>query len=174
MVQWSEVIRSWKTVFGRLSYAALAVIVAVVFYMLNVVVVNWGNVSVLRESSGLVQALWLLSLGFPGVVSGETFGTVLVLAALTGMLVSLLVAKTRLIQGWDGKKQGFLAGVGLFLGLFVPGCAACGVGLLAALGLGGALLALPFQGTEIAVVAIGVMGYAVVKVSEGFASCRVR
>ncbi|MAE49284.1 hypothetical protein CMI48_00500 [Candidatus Pacearchaeota archaeon] len=171
MVNWSEVLKSWKTVFGRPGYIVLAVAVALVFYVLNVVLVNWGNLGVVTESAGFVRALWLLSLGFSGVVSGSTFWTVVILGVLTGVLVSLLVAKTRIMQA-SGKKDGVLAGIGLFLGLFVPGCAACGVGLLAALGLGGVLLALPFQGTEIAVVAI-LVGYVVVRVSEGFGSCKI-
>jgi hypothetical protein len=174
MVNWQEVGRAWKTVFGRAGYVLLAALTALVFYVLNVLIVNWGNVAVLGEGAGFLRALWLLSLGFSGAVSGLTFWTVIILGVLTGVLVSLLVAKTRFMQRRDGKKQGILAGIGLFLSLFVPGCAACGVGLLAALGLGGALLALPFQGTEIAVVAIVVMGYVVVRVSEGFGSCEIR
>ena len=68
-----------------------------------------------------------------------------------------------------------LSGIGLFLGAFAPGCAACGVGLAAALGLGAGFLSfLPYKGLELSIIAIIILGYAIIKTTNSMYTCKIK
>ncbi len=72
------------------------------------------------------------------------------------------------------KKTSVLGGLGIFLAVFVPGCAVCGIGLVSVLGLGaGVLYALPFKGLEISILSILILTFAIFKITKNFYSCKI-
>ena len=66
--------------------------------------------------------------------------------------------------------------VGAFLGVAAPVCASCGIGMLSLIGLGGALIFLPFQGLEIGLLSIALLSYSVITLGSNVNSynkCKV-
>ena len=165
----SDVFRIWKLVFSEWRYSVLALIIALSFYLLNAVIAQWKNLS----SVGFVN-LDILFTGFYFLVTRTSFVGVIILSILTGMLVSLIFFKYRRVTvKVDNKKYGILSSAGIFLSLFVPGCAACGIGLIAVFGLTSSLATLPFKGTEISFLAIILMVIALYIVSKNLLSCKL-
>lgn len=73
-----------------------------------------------------------------------------VYAVLTGIALTNMIAQLRMLQ------MGSLANIGGILpGLLAAGCASCGPGLFALLGFTGAITFIPFQGTVLRLVGLG-------------------
>jgi len=158
------ILKVWKDVFGNWRYFLLFVLVALGFYTLNVLITNWSNISVFYSTLGFGGAVTYLRDSFSSFLVTLPLRSVMfivILSLFTGMLVSLLVYRHKNVTLAGGKKLGFFATIGVLLGVAVPGCAGCGVGLIAALGLGSSL-------------AVGVLGYSVYKVSKGFYKCEIK
>jgi len=171
------ILKVWKDVFGNWRYFLLFVLVAVGFYTLNVLITNWSNISVFYSTLGFAGAVSYLKNSFSGFLGSlplRSIVFIVILSVFTGMLVTLLVYRHRRVTMATRQKLGFFATIGVFLGVAVPGCAGCGIGLVAALGLGSSLAVLPFQGTEITVLAVGILGYSVYKISKGVYKCEIR
>ncbi len=62
--------------------------------------------------------------------------------------------------------------VGAVLGMATPVCAPCGIGLLSMIGLGGVLTYLPFQGTELGIMSIGLLTYSIVHIGGDIEECK--
>src|SRR3989344_2080973 len=88
------------------------------------------------------------------------------------MLFSLIFYKLAVLNGRGDKKIGLISSIGIILGAFAPGCAACGIGLASVLGLGGAFLAaFPLEGLEFSIIAIIMLSIAIFKTSNS--SCNI-
>ncbi len=171
-----QILSVWKTVFKNWRYSFLVVIIALTFYILNVAIVNVENLISFYNSLGFIAMmnfLLIASLGFGSLVTKFSLYTIFAISIMTGMLISLILYKFKFVKSLDSKKAGFFSGVGLFLGVLVPGCATCGIGLAAVLGLGASLAVLPFDGAEISLLALGVIGFSIFKVSKDFYKCKI-
>lgn len=73
-----------------------------------------------------------------------------VYALLTGIALTNMVAQLRMLQVGSISSIG-----GIIPGLFAAGCASCGPGLFALVGLTGAMSAIPFQGIVLRLAGIG-------------------
>tara|TARA_Y100000310_G_C20694141_1_gene824276 strand:+ start:2418 stop:2981 length:564 start_codon:yes stop_codon:yes gene_type:complete len=178
MVQNLESVFSvWKKIFSRPRYLILGVIVAFLFYEFNVLINGWQTLSSFYGTLGFFGILKLfmkMSIGFGETISTFSFVSLLIISAMFGMLFSILAFKVVSRGSKGNKKVGFLAGIGVFLGALVPGCAACGIGLASLLGLGaGVLTFLPYDGLEISLFAIAILGFVIVKVSKDVRECSV-
>jgi ABC-type antimicrobial peptide transport system permease subunit len=172
-----NLIRNWKLVFGNWKYFFLAFFVAVMFYSLNVLISSFGNLISFYSSLGLLgtgKFFITMFIGFYKTVEFHSFVSLLVISILFGMLFSLLAYKVKVVKSSGEKRIGFFATIGLFLGVLAPGCAACGIGLLSALGLGSAFLTfLPFDGLELSVIAIVILVVVVYKTSDQLTVCKI-
>jgi uncharacterized membrane protein len=85
-------------------------------------------------------------------------------------VVVLITFKVRALSGvaLTGTKT---ATLGALFGLAAPACAACGLGLLSLLGIGGAVAYLPFQGTEVAILSVALLAFAVFHLNKSMVSC---
>lgn len=95
-------------------------------------------------------------------------------AILTGANLMLLLQKIANLKA-SGKIH-LVVGGSTFLGIVGSGCAACGLPLLALFGLTGSALYLPFQGREIAYIALGLLifsTYLMIKSEQDAKVCRV-
>jgi len=91
------------------------------------------------------------------------------------MFFSLIMYKVRVVKETGGRRLGFFASVGLFIGVLAPGCAACGIGLLSLLGLSAAFLTfLPYDGLELSIFAVGIMAIVIFKMSDNLTICKIR
>ena len=174
----NHVFNSWRIVFEKKRYAALSVVIALVFYLANVLLTNAGNLSSLYPSLGFfgtAKAFFFMSLGFYNLIAWHSFISLIIISLLLGMLFSLLLFKTNYLKDSSSKKFGVFGSVGIFLGVLAPGCAACGIGLLSVLGIGAATIAfLPFDGLEFSILAIGIMSFSIYKVSKKLTTCEIK
>ncbi len=169
-----ENLNFWKRVFGNFKYLLLAIIIAILFYALNVFIANYKTLINFYPSLGLlgtIKFFFTLMFGFYNLILFSSFISLIIISLLLGILFSLIFYKLNFLKG-DGKKLGFISGLGAFLGAFAPGCAACGIGLASVLGLSGAFLTLlPFKGLELSILAIVILGIAIFKTSND--SCKI-
>ena len=166
MSYWKNVFVVWDRIFRNFRYVVLALVVAFVFYMLNGLILNFRNIGTFVEVFGfweMLNIMFYLSLNFYENVMVWGAVWTFILSLLAGMLVSLLVYRTQMLN-FEGR-GGLLGGIGVFFGAAAPGCAVCGVGLAGIFGLGSALAVLPFKGHEIIVLAVVLVSFSVVKIS---------
>ena len=164
-----ELLSVWKNVFGNWKYITLAAVIGLVFYSINVLIANFSLIIYFYKENGLIQMFKFFSnlfLGFKETILFSSFIILISISVLLGILFSLIAYRTIIIKNVAGE-IGILATAGIFLGILVPGCAACGIGLLSLFGVSAAVLTfLPFKGLEISFLAIGILGFSIFKISK--------
>src|SRR3989344_7241688 len=168
--------KNLKNVFIKPGYIILTLIIALLFYELNVIIANWSTISSFLSISGLAITLKILptlSYGFKEIITKSSFITLVIVSLLFGMLFSLVVYKTKMNISTE-KKIGIFSAIGIFLGLLAPGCAACGFGLATTLGLSTAFVTFfPYKGLELSIIAILILGYSIIKTSNNLEHCNI-
>ena len=164
----------WKKIFGNWRYSAIALGIFLVFYSFNVLISSYKNLASFYSSQGLFKSITffkILSLGFYSTIKLHSFVSLLIVGALIGVLSSLMIYKIKNSNS-SNKKTGLLASTGAFLAAFAPGCTACGIGLASLLGIGGATLSLlPYEGLELSILAILILGFAVKRTTKDLTEC---
>ena len=113
-----------------------------------------------------IKFFFVLFFGFKETIIYSSFVSLVTISVLLGILFSLITYKTVMIKK-SSNGIGVLGTTGIFLGILAPGCAACGIGILSALGFGAAVLTfLPFNGLEISFLAIWILLFSVAKISK--------
>ncbi len=164
-----EVIYVWKKVFGNFKYVLMLLIFGFVFYLINGIigsVQNAFSVYDLLGFSGTIKFLLISSFRFVERITTVSAVGVLLLSFLFGALVSLLVYRFKNIDRKTRESLGFAGSLGVLLGVAAPGCVACGVGVLSLVGLTSSLAVLPFKGNEIIILAVVLVGFAVVNITR--------
>lgn len=175
MVRLKELLLVWKMIFKNRRYTFLGVLIAIIFYELNVLIPNFKTL--FAVSNGPINTLYifyLMSFNFVNTIKLHSFISLIIISILLGMLFSIIVYKTKVIRSSSrNKKTGAIATTGIFLGLIAPGCAACGIGILSALGLGTAVITfLPYDGLELSILSILILGFAMFSISKGLLECK--
>lgn len=159
----------WKEVFGKPKYIIIALLLAILFYFLNVSILNMEYLRYTFGNSGLYSMLLsLIDYSFSIGKTIEWFSVIslIIISLLFGVLFSLISYKTNTTKETYGK-VGFFATIGIFLGFLAPGCAACGVGLVSLFGISAATLSiLPFNGFEVSILSIILLGYSTYSISK--------
>lgn len=173
------IIRGLKETFSRPRYGIYALLIALGFYLANVAIGNVRNLQTvygLTGVSGTVKMLGIFVVSFANTMPRFMYAAMITLSVLTGILMSLLLYRYHVTTFASGASSGFLTGAGIFLGIVAPGCASCGLGIIALLGLSSSVAFLPFQGNEIALGAIGLLTFSTMMLSaqigKGF-TCRL-
>lgn len=173
-----QIFITWKKVFTNWKYLTATLIIALVFYSINVLISNWKSLIEFYSTLGLfntIKFFFTLFLGFKETILFYSFVSLVIISILLGMLFSLIGYKIYVGKGSDGKKIGFFGGVGIFLATFAPGCAACGVGLASVLGISaGALSFLPYDGLELSIASIGILGFTIVNITKNMYVCKLK
>ena len=172
----NQMLETWRKTFGNWKYLALTLFIAILFYSLNVLILNWKSLMAFYPSFGFLGSLkffFTLALGFKDLIKFHSFISLIIISILFGILLSLIIYKSKLgIK--PGKKVGIFGGIGVFLGALIPGCTACGVGLVSVLGLGAGFLAfLPYDGLELSILAIFILGFAIIKITKEMHVCKI-
>lgn len=87
----------------------------------------------------------------------------ILISFLFGVAVAFFVYQMRLKNPKSGSAEGVLGGA---FGAIATGCPVCGAWLISALGIGGGLVAFPFQGLELKALAIVFLGWSVYSGSQ--------
>ena len=159
----------WKKVFSNWKYITLTIIIALVFYSLNVFIKSYDSLSSLYSQIGLLGSIKLFFtffIGFRSTTFLSVFISIILISVLLGILFGLIAYKTKMIKSISGK-TGFFATTGIFLGVLAPGCAACGIGLLSLFGISAATLTfLPYNGLELSALSSTILLVLVFKITK--------
>ena len=163
-----------KRVFSNIRYIFLAMIIAILFYALNVLIANYKTITSFYLSLGFlgtIKFFFILMFGFYNLILLSSFISLVIISILLGMLFSLISYKIISLKNFD-KKYGFIPSLGVLLGALAPGCAACGIGLASTLGLSAVFLTfLPLKGLELSFLSILLLIIAIFKTSNN--SCKI-
>ena len=175
MVKLKEVLNVWKTVFSRLRYIIFLIAGFLIFYLLNVFLININNIKSVYgalDFSGFMTFLLSLILEFKNTVIFSSFVSVVIVGILFGFLFSLIMFKIN--SNIAKSSSGFIGGLGVFLGVLAPGCAACGIGVVSALGLSAGFLSVfPYEGLELSFLAMVILAFAIFKTSKDLTRCDI-
>ncbi|MEX2017427.1 MAG: hypothetical protein WD876_03055 [Candidatus Pacearchaeota archaeon] len=169
--------KTWKDVFGKWQYLLLGLFIAVLFYLFNVFIAGWRSLIGFYSVNGFVKTVnffFVLFFGFRSTLTSASFVSMVVISLLLGMLFSMLIYKTYFHMKFNNKNLGAFGVFGAFLAVFIPGCAACGVGVASVLGLSaGALAFLPYDGIELSILAVIILGVTIFITTKNLYSCKV-
>ena len=174
-MKWKQIFSTWKKVFSNWKYLTAIIVIALLFYSINVLVSSWNSLTGFYSTLGFFQTIkffFILFIGFRETIMFHSFISLIIISILFGMLFSLVRYKVKIGQGTDGKKIGLFGGIGLFLAAFAPGCATCGVGLVSVLGISAGVLSfLPYGGFELSIASIGILGFTIVTITKNMYVC---
>ena len=177
-MEWKQIFSTLKKVFTNWKYLVFTIIIALTFYSANVLVSSWNSLIGFYSIFGFFGAInffLTLFIGFKETIMFHSFFSLIAISILFGVLFSLVGYKVSIGYGSDGKKIGLFGGAGLFLAAFAPGCAACGVGLASVLGISaGALSFLPYDGFELSIASIGILGFTIITVTKNMYVCKLK
>lgn len=156
-----------KTIFSQPKNIILATTFAALMYLLNAMIVQWANLHLIK-----VLGISLFLEGFYYAVGKPLFYGSVVVSLLTGILLSMLVYRSRL-NAQKKENLSLISSIAVFLGLLAPGCVSCGIGLAAAIGIGASLATLPFHGLEVSAVATILLIYSINRTAVSFIECIV-
>jgi hypothetical protein len=163
-------------VFRQWQYLLLTILIIGVFYALNALVSQWSTLAGTFDLLGVQGALQLvfnLVIGYSETIDPLLHGGLIVTAILLGILFSLVLYKIRIVGTVSGK-HGTVSAIGVLFGIVAPSCAACGIGILSALGFSViALHALPFKGFELSLLSILILIGAIASVSRNLTNCKL-
>lgn len=163
-------INLWKMMFSQSKNIITFIIVMIIFYILNATMA----VSVrFAYMDNIFDFISLYTKGFYQTIGVFGFSLTILVSLLTAFLFTLLLFRATVTKSGMNKKLSFWGYLGLFFGFFVSGCPTCGLGLLAIFGLGASVLALPFGGKEISVIAIIVLVWIINAISNKILFCEV-
>jgi len=154
-------------VLKKRKYFFISLAVAIVFYAINIFLANFRDLTTIIKNQGffyMLKVFPLFVITYKDFFTYKFFIGLIVLSLLFGILISLISYKTKMLKDFSGKR-GFLTSTGIFLGIIAPGCSACGVGFISAIGFGSAIIAfLPWKGFELILVAIFLLSFSVYKI----------
>lgn len=173
-------LKGFKEVFSKPFYILVALSGMLLFYLLEVIISDFSDLRIIANGPGSFDSLRLLFsyfIGYPSTLDHYAVFSILFLSILFGSYLTMAIYKTGQVNKM-GSSRSFLGYFGVFFGILTPGCAACGLGLASLLGIGGALVALPFDGREISMIAFVLLGYAnfsiAKKINQNTCSIRIK
>lgn len=163
------------TVLAKGKYFILFIVVASIFFLFNLLVQNLS----LLKTSITHYSLNTTFVLFSSILKGSFLLLplhsrilLLLISLLVGIVVMLIIFKIAAAkkQALAGTKA---ATLGALVGLAVPACAACGIGLLSIIGLGSVLLYLPWKGIEISVLSVFLLSVSAYQLNNSLKECNV-
>lgn len=144
------------TVIRKPHYTIGMILIAAVFFILNLLIPNAKTLFTISMRSSLQQTVaFITALLIGGIQSMTTLSLIIliIISLLVGIVIMLIIfrMKTWRAAAFTESKASYF---GTLLGLAAPGCASCGIGVLSAIGLTSSLVYLPFKGVEIGVISI--------------------
>ncbi|MBI2565285.1 hypothetical protein HYV79_04880 [Candidatus Woesearchaeota archaeon] len=159
-----------KTVYSEAIAWIISIIVAILVFSVNVLSTNFY----LLLKNLNIQLFTYLMIGVTQSMSISSIVLLSTISALTGILASLLIYKIKSIQNISNGFYSVGSG-GALLGLLVPSCSACGIGLLSVLGYSSLLAFLPFRGLEIGVLGVGLLVVSIISLSNKIVEgCKIK
>jgi hypothetical protein len=167
-------LKSIKKILSKKNYFLIATITALTFFSLNIFLKNFKLIESMISKLSLKEYINLIfSLFIGGIKENALHSTLIMIliSILLGITISLMHFKLK--SNNSIKKNISKSGTaGAILGATVPVCAPCGLGLLSLIGLGGVLTYLPYQGTELGFLSIGLLSYSILHMGKDLSDCK--
>ncbi|MBI2314448.1 hypothetical protein HYU93_00085 [Candidatus Daviesbacteria bacterium] len=167
-----------QTIFTK-KFIILSLVLAFIYLILSVYLMNFTLVKLTITGSYPMGYKFNLLVNLLGGMLTAMTGTGLLILILTAILAGInlvLLSKRILILKFSGKLH-WVAGGSSLLGIAGSGCAACGLPVIALLGLSGSIAYLPFGGSEISVISLALLSislYFLLKSYNKELSCKVQ
>jgi hypothetical protein len=161
----SQALTAIRLVFSQKKYLAIAIITSLAIFLFNIYVTNYKLLLELGLNFKILASLLvgtIQSLAWYAQISTVT------LSVLTGITLAMLSFKAKVAGASVKDGSGIL---GTIFGVLMPGCASCGIGVLAILGFSSALLALPLAGLEFAILGVAILGATILYTSKQIVEC---
>lgn len=155
--------KGFKEAYSKPFYIFLALAGMLLFYLIEVIISDFADLRAIANGNGSLTTLYYYFAGYPSTLDSYSVFFLFGITFLFGSYISLATYKTSQIKT---EKFSLFGSIGLFFGFLAPGCAACGIGLASVLGIGGAIVSLPFGGKEISALAFVLLGYANFRVAS--------
>ncbi|MEK6925462.1 MAG: hypothetical protein AABW71_04475 [Nanoarchaeota archaeon] len=156
-------LKGFREVYSKPFYIFVALAGMLLFYLLEVIISDFSDLRIISNGQGSLKTLFYYFTGYPVTLDSYSVFFLFAITLLFGSYLALATYKTTQLSS---AKFSFLGSIGLFFGFLAPGCAACGIGLASILGIGGAVISLPFGGKEISLLAFILLGYANFRVAR--------
>ncbi len=172
----SRINQAWNSVRKILSkrkYFLITILVAFIFFSISILSKNFKLMLTLLNKTNPSKYLSLiLGLYQEGVTGNRLHSTIILItiSILLGITIAVMAFKIHS----NGKVKGNLSKTGTFgavLGVAVPVCVPCGIGVLSLLGLGSVIAFLPYQGTELGILSIVLLIYAIISLGSSISEC---
>ena len=174
----AKFINIWKIILKK-KYFFISLAVALLFYFFHVFFSNLKNIFSFYSSNGFAETIifsFALVKGFSSTIEFYEYIILIFISLLFGILCGLIFFKIDLRN--QRRKVGVLEWLAVFFGVLAPGCVACGVGLVSALGIGGGIIyLLPYDGIELSFLAIALLSFSIFKTTKDLTrgnSCEIR
>ena len=164
-----KVVKTWREVFSKPKYLSIVVLSALVVYIIYFLTPAYGNIiSYFQQNNlaGTVKFAFLLFINFRRTILPSSFISMILLSLFTGILISILLYRAKIVKNNSVKKIVFMGAIGVFLGVFAPGCASCGLGIVALLGFSGVFATLPLKGLEVSYLALFILIFSIIQISS--------
>lgn len=152
-----KVVAACKEVFSQPKYVAIALLATVILASLNLLITNYQLI-LNNFSLTLLYSLTIIAL-----VNGPLFTSSILLS--TSLLAGMVFSMSLFIMAKQ-LRAGLGAGSTVLVSVLLPSCPSCALGPLTALGLGGLLAFLPFNGLELSFAAIVLLMVTIVYLSN--------
>src|SRR3989344_6725075 len=143
----------------RRKFIIPTLVIATLYSVLTIYLMNFRLLKMtLLGSFDLEYKIKLLIALLGGMwtaMSGFGLTMLIIIALLTGANLTLIFKRVMDIRSFN--KLSFFASLGSAFGFISSGCAACGLPILAILGLSSSVIYLPFQGTELSIISVALL-----------------
>lgn len=165
------------TIFTK-KFIILSLLLASAYLILSVYLMNFTLVKLTITGNYPIGYKFNLLVDLLGGMLTAMSGTGLLVLALTAILASinLVLISKRILTLKSSRKLHWVVGGSSLLGIAGSGCAACGLPVIALLGLSGSVAFLPFGGSEISVISLLLLSisfYLLLKSYTKELSCKV-
>lgn len=167
----------WQIIFSKKNIIS-ALLLAAIYLLLSVYLMNFTLVKLtITGNYPLEYKFNLLFNLLGGMVTAMTeLGLLTLILASVLVGINLVLITQRISTLKSSKKLHWVVGGSSLLAIIGSGCAACGLPVIALLGLSGAVAMLPFRGIEISIISLAfllISFYLLVKSYVGELSCKV-
>lgn len=162
---------AFKEVFQHPAYWVISLLVSAIIFSFNLLVINYSALIHFFNAA----FIWGLIRGTFGGMMFFSQVTLILTSLLTGILFAMLVFKLKYIK--DNLTGAASTGlVGATIGVLLPACSTCGLGLIALLGYASLIAVLPFKGLELGFVAVILLLFAIFYISTQIVEkqCKVK
>ena len=164
---------SVKRILSKKKYLLISIAIAFIFFSISILTKNYKLIINLITKLNPLEFLNLMfGLYYEGIARNAFHSSIIliIISLLLGITGALMIFKIHS----KGKIKGNISKTGTFgaiMGIAVPVCVPCGIGILSILGLGSVIAFLPFQGTELGILSIVLLAYAIISLGSSIEEC---